>query len=244
MTKTELENPETRQALKKEIMAEIKQDARRRRLLNCLGCLTLELLAVLIPLVFVAVLLARTGLVQVPLLTSWLYRPVAPSRTVLPLAGSNTADILIAEISKPKVNPNFGTFKISFNESELTTMAKDGLNAAGDSLPLKVDSVQVAVDADAVELFATSPQKGRAVTIRIRFVPNVDGGKLKLTINELKIGSLDVPPGASGMLATLLDKSLASAMESGIGQLGQLVNIELAKGFLRVEIVPKNKLLP
>ncbi len=241
MTKTEndIEQQATRQELKKEIMAEMKHDARRKKVVHCLGCFALELLVIAIPVVFVAVMLAKTGLVNVPLLTSWLYRPNYPSRQVQPLVGSNAAEILIAQATRPKVNPNFGTMTVSFSEAQLTTIAQEGLTAAGSSLPLPMKSLQIAIDADSLELYGVSPQNGRDVTIMAKIVPSVDGGELKIDVKELKIGALDVPASASQMLTPLLDRSLGQTLVKSISQVGQLVGISFEKGIIRFDIVPK-----
>ncbi len=239
MSRTELDNQQTRQELKKEIVAEMKHDVRRKKVVRWLGCLGLLLALVAVPVIFVAVMLAKTGLVEVPLLTSWLYRPNYPARQVLPLVGSSASEILLAQATRPKVNPNFGTFTISFTEAQLTTIAKEGLAAAGDSLPLPIKSLQIAVDDDVIELYGISPRDGRDVTITARIVPSVDGGELKIAVKELKIGALDVPESASQLLTPLLDRSLGQTLASSIGQVGQLVGITFDKGVVRFEIVPK-----
>jgi len=239
MIKSENDDQISRQALKQEIMTEIKQDARRRKFINCLSCLLLEALVIFGLAVFVASLLARSGLVQVPFLTPWLYRPAQPERQVVPLAGYDAADILISEASKAKVDRLLGTFSIRLTESELTTIVKEGLDKFGGSLPLPLSSAQIAIETDVVELFAVSIQNGREVTVVAKVVPSVtEDGKLKLTPKELKIGSLSVPASANAMLAAVLAKVIGDALNSNIGGIGRLVDISLAKGVMTVQFVP------
>ena len=242
MTKIDLDNQEVRQELKREIMEELKHDARRKRLSRGLGCFLLALLLVAVPVLYVSSLLARTGLVEVPLMTSWLYRSSEPVRTVVPLAGSKTSEILIAEATRAKYDRNFGTFKISLSEAQLTTIAQEGLAVAGNTLPLEIDTVQIAVDNDAVELFVTSPRNGRDVTIRLRFMPTVDGGEIKITPKELRIGALEIPPGVSSALVPLLDRAIGKTLTEGISNIGQVVAIQTEKRVISFQIVPKNSI--
>jgi len=238
MTKIDIGDQETRQVLKKEIIDEMQHDVRRRKVRNCLGCLFLVILAVTVPVAIVAVQLAKTGLVEVPLLTSRLYHPIQPSREVRPLFGAKASDILLAAASKAKPTLTLGLIKMSFTEAELTTLAKEGIAASGANLPIPLKSIQVAVDTDAVEIFAVTPQNGRDVTVRARFLPWVDAGQMKITPKELIIGGLSVPPSLSGALSLVLNKSLGNVLTTTINQVGRLVVVELDKGVLRLQIVP------
>jgi len=240
MSKIEMDNQEARQELKKEIMSEIKHDARRKKIVNCLGCLSLELLVLAIPILFVATMLAKTGLVEIPVMTNWLYRHNEPSRLVVPLAGSNTTEILIAAATRAKIDRNFGILKIGLSESELTTIAQEGLEVAGDALPLPLSSVQIAADDDVVELYVTSPRNGREVAIRARIIPTVEEGQIKIAVQELRIGALDIPAGVSKMLVPLLNSSIGETLSDSVSQIGRLVGLEVEKGIIRFHIVPKN----
>jgi hypothetical protein len=238
MTKIDIADQETRQALKKEIIDEMNHDVRSKKLRNCLGCLFVIFLAVGIPVLFVAAQVAKSGLVDVPILTSRLYRPTQPTREVKPLIGSKSADILLAAASKAKPTLTLGLIKMSFTEAELTTLAKDGIAASGANLPIPIDSIQIAVDRDAVEIFATTPKDGREVTIKARFMPWVDSGRFKITPKELVIGGMNVPPSLSGIESIVLDKSLGDVLTSTISQIGRLVAVELEPGILRLQIIP------
>jgi hypothetical protein len=238
MTKIDIGDQETRQTLKKEIIDEMQHDVRRRKVRNCLGCLFLVILAVTVPTAIVSVQLAKTGLVDIPLLTSRFYKPTEPSREVRPLVGSKSSDILLASASRAKPTLTLGFVTLSFTEAELTTLAKDGIAASGNNLPAPLKSIQVAVDQDAVEIFAVTPQHGRDVTVRARFLPWVDAGQMKITPKELVIGGLSVPPSLSGALTLVLNKSLGEVLTSTISQIGHLVAVELDKGVLRLQIVP------
>jgi len=220
-------------------MADIKHDARRKKMWGCFGCLALVLLTAAVAALFVLSLLAKTGLVEVPFMTRWLYHPSQASREVTPLVGSNSANILIAAATKAKIDRAFGTIKISFSEAEMTTMAKEGLAVSGASLPLPLKSIQVAIDADGVEIFAVSPRKERDVTILAHIIPTVEDGQLKLAAQKLVIGALEIPSSVNKILAPMLDRTISSALSSSISQLGQLVGIELADKTIRFQIIPK-----
>lgn len=238
MTKIDIADQETRQALKKEIIEEMRQDARRRQTRKFFGCLFLVLLALAIPVLFVAAQVAKTGLIEVPFLTSRLYQPARPVREIRPLIGYSSTDILLAAASKAKPTLTLGLVRMSFTEAELTTLARDGIAASGTSLPVPIKSIQIAVDPDAVEIFAVTTKYGRDVTIRARFFPWVDAGQLKITPKELIIGALNVPPSLSGLESLILEKSIGNVLTSTINRVGRPVSIELEQGILRLQMVP------
>src|ERR1700675_2015092 len=84
-----------KEALKKEIRHEIRGEERRKKLASCGGCLLLVLLIVGTPVLLVAMFLAKTGFVEVPLLTRALYRPSTPLHVVMPFAGETADQVLM-----------------------------------------------------------------------------------------------------------------------------------------------------
>jgi len=239
MSKIDTASPEDREALKKEIVTEMKHDARRKKLLSCGGCLLLELIAVSVPFMLAAVVLAKSGFVQVPYLSSWLFKPAAPVRMVTPVVGANADQIVRSSALAAKFDQSTSVLTMKFTEGELTAMARDWLPALESSLPFQVKSMQIAVDPGVMDIFIVTPQNGHDTTIDIGIVPTVDAGALKLIFKDVKIGSFAVPNQLSAMLTPAIDRAVSEAMNKGLGAVGQLVKVDLRQGVIEFGIVPK-----
>jgi len=241
MTRVENEKqPTEREALKKEILQEIHGEERRKKLLSCAGCLALELLAVAAPLLISAVLIAKTGLVTIPILTNWLYAPSQPVRQITRIAGSTGEQIGRAEALKAKYDPVLQLLDISFTEAELTTLVQGSLDAAGGNLPFSVSNSQIAVEPGHLEFFGLLDRPDRKVTVRAEIEPSVQNGQLKIKVTGLRIGALGIPDSLSGLFSSLLERVLGDALTSAMAELGQLNSIELEKGrvLFRIHYVP------
>ena len=236
MTKIESAAPaEDREALKKEILAEIKSDARRKKLLGCAGCLLFEFLLVAVPLVFAAVIIAKTGLVSVPLFTNWLYRPAEPVRTVVPISGMDSEQIMRAALLRADIDPALGKVEVKLLESEMTRLVRDGLAAAEDSLPLPLRSAQLAVSPDGIEFFALTPKDDRNVTIKGEIIPTVKDGRVEFGIRGVSVGALTVPDGISRSLAPIFDRVINDAL-AGSSDLGELKDVRLEEGAMTLVV--------
>ena len=58
--------------MKKEILSEIRHDERQRKVAGCLFWLAVKLVILAIPVVLAAVVIAKSGFYEVPLLSGWL----------------------------------------------------------------------------------------------------------------------------------------------------------------------------
>ncbi|MFA6603586.1 MAG: hypothetical protein WCT10_01935 [Patescibacteria group bacterium] len=241
MTRIENEDQSDREALKKEILTEIHHEQRRKKLLGCAGCLVLELLAVAVPLLLSAALVAKTGLVTVPVLTGWLYEPSQPARQVLPLVGSTGEQIAKTAALKSKYDALLQSLEISFSEAELTTIIRGSLAAAGAQLPVALSGTQIAVDPGHLEFYGLIDRPDRQATVRADIEPVVQNGQLKIKVTGLRLGALDIPDGLSGLFASVLDRVIGEALTSAMSGLGGLNSIVLEPGRMRflIHYVPR-----
>lgn len=236
MTKIESENRDDRELLKREIINEIRAGERRRRIAGCLVKLFVDLLIIGIPLYLLAMLLAKTGFVSIPLLTDWYYRPPMPVRVVQPLAGTSAEDVLRVAAARVKLDTAANRLAFGLKESELTTLVKAGVDSA--ALPFPITNVQIAVDPDRLEFFAVTPKDGRNVPIVANIVPSVIDGQLRMKLESVRLGALELPQMVSGAFAALIDRSLGDALTAGLASIGQLKAVKLETGELIFEIAP------
>ena len=236
MTRVENENQPDREALKKEVLKEIHTEQRQKKLLSCAGCLALELLAVAVPVLISAALIAKTGLVTIPVLTNWLYRPSQPVRQIIPIAGTTSAQIIQVAGLKAKYDPLLQLLDLSFSEAELTTIIRESLAAAGGQLPFTLSGSQIAVEAGHFEFFSLIDRPDRQVTVRADIEPTVQNGQLKFKVSRLRLGALNIPDKLSSLAVAVLERAIGDALTSVMSDKGRLTSIEPGQGRVRFRI--------
>lgn len=239
---TEQHKPDVseREQLKKEIIRDIRRGDRRRKLLSCLGCLVVEIAIILIPVIWVASFLARSGLVEVPMMSSRMYRPAEPSRVVAPLAGSTVEGMMSAAAARAKYNASTGVVTLELKEAELTTLVNNALAGAKGQLPFPVKSAQIAVLPEGLELFVVTPREGRDIGIRLLLdIEAIEQGKLKVTIKEAQVGGQSLPDFINSTVSSALGPTLGDALVSGLAGAGTVASVELRDAALVIGFIPK-----
>lgn len=239
MTRIDAISSQEREELKKEIKQEIRHEEFRKKLMGCGGCLALALVILGVPTLYVLAQLAKTGFVDVPVLSRAAYKPLAPTRVVQPLYGTKPEDVYKVIATKVKYEPQSGFAKLPVTEAEITTVVLGAIaNAPKEALPFPVRGAQVAIDEESIELFVISPQKNRDATVRIRFRPYVKGGELRAEVHEVSLGSLTLPKKVGEFAFNAFGSVVVGATAEALDDLGTLVNIELDPGVVRFIVVP------
>ncbi|HTK05099.1 MAG TPA: hypothetical protein VL500_05935 [Candidatus Eisenbacteria bacterium] len=242
MTRIDPFSPEQREAIKTEIKQEMRHEERRKRTVRLVTGLLIAFVVIAVPVLFVSAQLAKTGFFDVPVLSAWLYKPTAPTRTVIPLYGSKPDDIYRVVGTKISYDPATSLAKLPMTEAEITTIAQHGVTAAPpESLPFPIKTMQVAIDPGSVEIYVVSPQKKRDATVRVRFRPQVKDGSLKASVQEIAVGSLIVPNKVGELLFSIFGAFVTDSVSKSIGQVGTLSGIELEQGIVRFVFYPKNR---
>ncbi|MBU1028938.1 hypothetical protein KKE28_01900, partial [Patescibacteria group bacterium] len=212
-----------REQLKQEIKEEIKHDGRRKRIITVLITLFVMLAILSTPFLIVAVMAAKTGFVQIPVLTGWLYQPSNPTRLVVPLVGSDTETILNSAIARVDYNPNFNSLNFYLTEKELTTLLSSVINSEDKNpLPFQLDSVQAVLEDDRIEVYAlTDGDNDSKVPILVSFVPRAEGGQLTIESVDVKIGAFKVPNFLAGLVVGSAANNLAGSVNSMLGDAGR-----------------------
>jgi hypothetical protein len=228
-----------REKFKKEVIREIRRGERRRRMFSCFGCLTIQIAIILIPVAWAATVIARSGLAEVPMLTSRLYKPAEPSRVVTPIAGSNAEQIMSAAAARAKYNAGTGAVTLELKETELTAMVNSALAGQQEQLPIPVKSAQTAVMPEGLELFLVLPRDDRDVGVRLLLGLAVsDQGELEVTLKEGQIGGQTLPEAFGQLVSSVLGPVLGDALTSGMGEAGKITAIETREGVLAISVVP------
>ncbi|MFH1047770.1 MAG: hypothetical protein V1738_05700 [Patescibacteria group bacterium] len=232
MTRTELDEPIDRTELKREILSEIRADKRRKNTHWLWWLLIAVLIILVVPFVLTMSLVAKSGLAHVPLLTSWLYEPVKPSRIVIPLSGANPEAVMTTIISRAEYNARYASVKLYLTETELTTIMNSAIaNQDPKDLPLPISSVQTTIDDGSIEVYALiTRDDGVQVPVLTRIVSEVQDGRLIMTSSELVLGSLVLPDFLANTIVRSLTKGLTEAINQIMSGGGTLEDIELTSG--------------
>lgn len=223
------------QIVRRELFLEIF----RRKALSCLGYLFVVMVVFGIPAGFAAAYVAKTGFVNVPLLTDWLYRPAEPLRVVRPATAASNEVLLRTIGARSTYEPITNLLTVTVRESELSALAIESLhNAPSDELPFAIRDLQVVVDPGIVEIFAISPRGSRAATVRLRLEPDVVAGSLELKLKELRLGAADVPLGLAQFLVSSITKYATVALREQLATAGALADVRAEAGELSLVLVP------
>lgn len=238
MTRVEADGPIDKKQLKKEIRQEMRQSERRRKLLGCGGCLAMTAIAVGIPAFWILTLLARTGITDVPFLTERLYDPVRSVRDVTPLAGSNVDDIMQIFGARSSFDFSSGVVSSYLTENEVTTILRDGIAEAGDSLPFPVEGPQVAIEQNSAEIFFIVPSDANDIPVKVSFRPEVEGGEIGVDLQDAVIGSYEIPKWIMERLFEPISRQLLGSVSKGLGEVGSIEGIRFEEGTVDIRLIP------
>lgn len=229
---------ELRRELRSEVEEEVRSNLRRRTwrnaLLRVFGCCGIYLVTLLAVPAFLAYLVARTGLIEVPFLSGRVAHERAAPRTVA-VTPVDAGKLLTEKLRS--VLPSGGEFPervtITFSESELSGLLRSAL-AADQRVPaITRDTAQVAVGTDGIELFARVTGSGdRESTVLLRGVPVLRDGKLIAEFREVAIGNLGIPRFIVNTIARSFLSQLPTPQFGGMGPLPSFAieQITLADG--------------
>lgn len=245
---------ELRRELRSEVEEEVRSNLRRRTwrnaLLRVFGCCGIYLVTLLAVPVFLAYLVARTGFIEVPFLSSRVAHERAAPRTVA--VTPVDAGRLLTEKLRSVLASAFGgsaaggsgaavpeRVTITFSESELSGLLRSAL-AADQRVPaITRNTAQVAVSADGVELFARVTGSGnRESTVLLRGVPALQGDKLIAEFREVAIGNLGIPRFIANTAARSFLSQLPTLRFGGEGPLPSFTieRITLADGAVHITL--------
>ena len=232
-----------RERLRSEVTAEVQANMRRKgwrrfafRFGGCCGIYLVGLIA--IPAVALY-LIARTGLVSVPVFSARVDHARDPVRVVMAIGDADIATLVQREVQRAirQSGPSADRLTLSFSEGALTGAIRASLTASSGFSPLVRQHVQVAIDRDRVELFTRTAGIGAAeTTVRIVGTPSWGDNRLVVRVHEVTIGSLGVPRFIAQRIAdSLIARAEPGALPSSLPPL-TVDRIDLGDGVLAVTV--------
>jgi|GEM_PF-2677471 len=233
-------NEELKKEIKKQVVVDIKKQARRRKLFRYGSCLLLILFIVLFIAFICMWAIALSGLYEIPVLSKMLFKTPAPIHEVEIRDDIEEVDLLEhleSEINElvPTGSPGELTIteaSVSLDEYVLTAFIWQRLNELPD---YEIIHAQVAVEPQGMEIFIHGKKNERPFYLTVMTMPKVVDGNLELEITSARLGNLRIP---SALISTVLNTLLANILD--ILQLPiigfvSLDNIELLYGQVRLE---------
>ena len=238
MTRVEFHNTVDPTEIRKEVHKQSRHRSGGSGSCGCGGCISLLILGFLGIIFFGVVIVAKTGLWEVPLLTERLYSSVEPVREVHPLGGYTNTDILQVIGLRAQYNPVSGQVSSFMIEEELTTLAVRGIEELGDDVPFEIKNVQLAIERGFIEVNFSTPTKKRDVVIQFNMIPEAKNGKFGLLIEEIIIGGVTVPDFLGKTMVGIISNTVIKSMNASLSDIGTLSNIKLKKGVMDVYLNP------
>lgn len=224
-----------RQALKNDIRQEIAGQQKKKKCGKCIGCGLAFLIIVVAPIVYILFLLAKSGLVNVPLLSRFFYKPLTPIRVVSVSKPINQNDL---SVGKTAYNPKNGTASIVINEADLTSLVNGIVKQQNAPDFLNGAKIQVAIDENNTEVFVSKSMGGSLSTVKINLLPILRNGQLVIDIDAVLIGEVLMPKRFNdAVVKPVINGALADFMVN-INKIGQIQSLNVELGQLRLVVKP------
>lgn len=233
---------EARAKMKAEIKEEIKKDEKRSKRRKFCTCCLLELLILIFIFGSPVYILAKTGIVNIPVISPLVYNPPQLVRTLTFKSGEEgklsvgiQQKLLLMAVSQKQEKT------LVLTEKELTALLRQQVNkllaqgtGAGLPLQLQIENSQILITPTGLQVFLQTKQPlSLAVTLNARLL--FENGKLGLSPEKLKIGDWTAPQIAVDWLwQKYLGKQIFS-LQQIMGKL-PIKNIELTEGAVVISL--------
>jgi len=219
MTKVEPSKQQSKEALKKEIKEQVEVDirrsARKKKLFRCCSCFII-FIAFIGALVFGAAwAVARTGLYEVPYVSSWAFRAPEPMHEVtVPASYDATGSFEDFESMLGQ-----GGSQISIKEEMLNAILLGQLVAPLSETGLDVERAQIAIEPEGMEIFIHLARDEKVnIYLSILAMPKIDGNNIGFDVSKVRLGNLTIPDFIAGpVISSFLGSALGSLQLPMVG---------------------------
>ncbi|MFA5358301.1 MAG: hypothetical protein WC310_00585 [Patescibacteria group bacterium] len=221
----------------KELQKMIREEAgslrpkviKKRPFFGCCNCFGLVVVIVLVVAGYGAAATAKTGLIKIPVFSDIFYKQPQPVRAIEIVSGLTS--VPVNSLVSGQANKD-----LIFKENDLSAILNNSLQELNKQQNnLFFDSAQVAIEEDRIEVFVKI-QKPKEIYLTIDFLPQVEAGKPKLKIKDLKIGVLKIPTSISSVF---FDQKINEEVEKIFGNLPIVIKevvLERGKMIMRFDI--------
>ena len=165
--------------------------------------------------------LSRIGLIDIPVFSPFFYQPLQPTR-LIEVAPGQSFDLATGF----KANPA-GLIEGEITEEQLTLLLRQFL--AGQPESYFAPTIQAVITPQTVEIFGLLLQPIKT-NVTLDILPAVAGGQLVLSISQVQIGGLSLPPAWLDKLIGGWLTQATEALNQSLGSLGRWEQVSLVAG--------------
>lgn len=210
-----------------------------RRFFSCFNCLVYFLILVLAGIVWLAYIVARTGVVHVPYLSDHFFTKPTPSHIVAASTAADPQEALFEQLKRQSAQQflegkNPAVVSVTYSESIMTRVLQDYIDKNGTDY----EAAQIAVNDGGLELFLHKSDSNTYITATI--VPMVKDGKLIFSLKKLHLGDLSLPTSLGNLLLKWFFAQPLNGLNALIKDFGSISGITFQDGNMVVTFtVPK-----
>lgn len=182
----------------------------------------------------IAILVAKTGVYQIPFLSSFYHvRPVTRSVDALPIRPQVLLD-RATSLLQSTTSSNGGDVVVAFTEQEMTGALKGALQTSLKRPGVNVDQSQIVATPSGLEVTAFVRNETMSVHLFTKVIPIVQNGRLVLDVKEVYLGDIPVPASSLGQIERIAFGSEIGSFEARSGKYG-LKSVILKDGLVELK---------
>jgi hypothetical protein len=248
---TRIESDNNKEFEVKELQGElnkIKKGLKRkqnRRILSCGSCVVVFVIILLILGGFGAYFLAKSNLMQIPYLSSIVYKEPIPAY-IVETNTVNTAELDLLSVLKDRLFQSYTNINSAINskitlqlsDKQLTQLIYDQVQQ-NSSLKNRIDYLQVAILPQNLEVFIKL-KKPQNVILILDIVPRVDNSTIKFDVTSFMIGNLPMPNFIGKAFISPISEKIINLSITPFLSFGKISEIKLDYGKVLINVTITN----
>jgi hypothetical protein len=224
--------------MKGEVVREVRRSGKRLKKWHIVGIAFLVFLVIFG--LWVCWLVAATGLVRIPVLTSFAYESPTPHRIIE--AGTPLETVAEAqfrsELTK-RLQQGGGTIKddvlvFSASESSFTSSFRTALEESGVGA-LEVGTSQISIqEEDGLVLFVPLKDSELKTALLVEVMPSVVDEEVILTLTSVQLGSLKVPLFIIAMLFQPMLEAYVNDLNKELAGFATITDVTIQEGWMEI----------
>lgn len=214
-----------------------------KKFFNCSSCLLIVILILLAAAILSALIIAKSGLGQIPILSDYFYHQPEPVYQVGKSDfGSAALVSRLAQLASAQafLQQKITNLNVNFelNEQEVTALLREIIRNG--YMGNNIDFIQLAIDQNQGQLFliAKSPKN---LMITLDFIPSVSADhQLVLQTQSFKVGDLTLPKIFGKFFIEYLGAKMLNQLLGAVSLAGSLESVKLAGHQAQIQLLISN----
>lgn len=192
------------------------------------SCLCLiYLILIIVFLIVILTVVAKTGMVDIPVISEAFYTQPVPTRKVKP---TDEIPDFLKNLDLDSLNENI---VLEITENQLTALL---LITKSSFENVTIEEFQTAILEDEIEIFSHLSTPVDAYLV-LNVKPKVEDNKIQIQVNKIKLGDLPLPAKVAEVALNRLISSATDRFEDIIDEFGSVENIDIQSQKIRLKII-------